>query len=101
MLRDALRHLAADRQRVTRSAGTCQVLEAKWGFAMPHPNGSGEKLTSREKTIGLTNPDGATGARRLRLAEEMAHQEYHAALVSLKNFLFRPTDAGDSAFPQR
>ena len=37
----------------------------------------------------LNNPDGSTGARRLRRAEEMAHQEYHAALVALKNFLMR------------
>jgi DNA-binding CsgD family transcriptional regulator len=61
----------------------------------------GAFIRERE-TIGLTNPDGATGARRLRLAEEMAHQEYHAALVALKNFLFRPiTDAADSSLPQR
>jgi len=40
-------------------------------------------------TIGLSNPDGATGARRLRQAEEMAHKDYQAALIALKNFLFR------------
>jgi hypothetical protein len=43
-------------------------------------------LQDRE-TIGLSNPDGSTGARRLRHAEEYAHQEYHAALVALKDFL--------------
>jgi DNA-binding CsgD family transcriptional regulator len=47
----------------------------------------GAFIKERE-SIGLTNPDGVTGARRLRHAEEVAHQEYHAALVALKNFLF-------------
>jgi len=37
--------------------------------------------------LGLNNPDGVTGARRLRQAEEGAHEEYHAALIALKNFL--------------
>jgi DNA-binding CsgD family transcriptional regulator len=46
----------------------------------------GEFLQDRE-TIGLSNPDSSTGARRLRQAEELAHQEYHAALVALKDFL--------------
>ena len=46
----------------------------------------GTFLRDRE-TIGLTNPDGATGARRLRDAEHFAHQEYHAALVALREFL--------------
>jgi len=60
----------------------------------------GAFIQERE-TIGLTNPDGVTGARRLRQAEEMAHQEYHAALVALKNFLFRPTAGSvDSALPR-
>jgi len=40
-------------------------------------------------SIGLANPDSSTGARRLRQAEELAHQEYHAALVALKDFLLR------------
>jgi DNA-binding CsgD family transcriptional regulator len=48
----------------------------------------GAFIKNRED-LGLTNPDGITGARRLRHAEEMAHQEYHAALIALKNFLFR------------
>jgi DNA-binding CsgD family transcriptional regulator len=48
----------------------------------------GAFLKDRE-TIGLTNPDSSTGARRLRQAEELAHQEYHAALVALKDFLVR------------
>ena len=43
-------------------------------------------LLERE-TIGLSNPDGSTVARRLRQAEEFAHHEYHAALVALKDFL--------------
>src|SRR5204863_3875268 len=44
----------------------------------------GAFIRDRE-SIGLPNPDGSTGARRLRQAEEMAHQEYHAALVALKD----------------
>ena len=48
----------------------------------------GAFIQTRE-TIGLANPDGATGARRLRQAEEVAHKEYQAALIALKNFLFR------------
>jgi len=51
-------------------------------------------LQDRE-TIGLSNPDGSAGARRLRHAEEYAHQEYHAALVELKNFLL-----GDDRAPE-
>jgi hypothetical protein len=47
----------------------------------------GAFLHDRE-SIGLTNPDSSTGARQLRHAEELAHQEYHAALVALKEFLF-------------
>jgi len=39
--------------------------------------------------LGLNNPDGVTGTRRLRQAEEAAHEEYHAALIALKNFLLR------------
>jgi|ERR1044071_1233561 DNA-binding CsgD family transcriptional regulator len=46
----------------------------------------GAFLRDRE-AIGLTNPDSSTGARRLRRAEELAHKEYHAALVALKDFL--------------
>jgi hypothetical protein len=45
-------------------------------------------LHDRE-SIGLANPDSSTGARRLRLAEEAAHREYHAALIALKDFLLR------------
>jgi len=40
-------------------------------------------------SIGLDNPDGSAGARRFRQAEQLAHQEYHAALVALKEFLIR------------
>jgi DNA-binding CsgD family transcriptional regulator len=43
-------------------------------------------LKERE-SIGLTNPDSSTGTRRLRQAEELAYQEYHEALVALKDFL--------------
>jgi DNA-binding CsgD family transcriptional regulator len=45
-------------------------------------------LQDRE-SIGLTNPDSSTGARQLRNAEEWTHREYHAALVALKEFLFK------------
>lgn len=45
-------------------------------------------LKDRE-TFGLENPDASTGARRLRQAEQAAHDEYHAALVRLKKFLIR------------
>jgi DNA-binding CsgD family transcriptional regulator len=45
-----------------------------------------EFLKDRE-SIGLATPDGSDGARRLRKAEEMAHREYHSALVALKEFL--------------
>jgi|tagenome__1003787_1003787.scaffolds.fasta_scaffold20252977_2 DNA-binding CsgD family transcriptional regulator len=43
-------------------------------------------LIERE-SIGLTNPDGVTGARRLRQVEEEAHREYHASLLGLKDWL--------------
>lgn len=48
----------------------------------------GAFLQDRE-SIGLTNPDSSTGARQLRHAEQLAHREYHAALVALKEFLFK------------
>jgi hypothetical protein len=44
---------------------------------------------SERADIGLANSDSTTGARRLRQAEQMAHQEYHATLVALKDFLIR------------
>jgi DNA-binding CsgD family transcriptional regulator len=43
-------------------------------------------LKERE-SMGLANPDGSAGARRLREAEKQAHRKYHAALVALKDFL--------------
>jgi DNA-binding CsgD family transcriptional regulator len=52
------------------------------------------------ETIGLTNPDGSTGARRLRQAEGLAHQEYHAALVALKDFLLGNEPAAKSTGSQ-
>jgi DNA-binding CsgD family transcriptional regulator len=45
-------------------------------------------LKERE-SLGLANPDSSTGARRLRQTEEMAHKDYHAALVALKNHLIQ------------
>jgi hypothetical protein len=60
----------------------------------------GAFLQDRE-TIGLSNPDGSSGARRLRQAEEFAHQEYHAALVALKDFLLRNDQASTLRAPQR
>jgi len=48
----------------------------------------GSFLQDRE-TLGLGNPDGSTGLRRLRQSEHAAHEEYHAALVALKEFLLR------------
>jgi len=45
-------------------------------------------LKERE-SIGLANPDGVDGARRLAKAENAAHSEYHEALVALKDFLIR------------
>lgn len=38
-------------------------------------------------SLGFDNPDGNTGARRLRRAEAEAHLKYHDALVALKNSL--------------
>jgi DNA-binding CsgD family transcriptional regulator len=49
----------------------------------------GDFIRDRD-TIGLDNPDGATGARRLRQAEALAHREYHAALLALKDLLQKP-----------
>jgi DNA-binding CsgD family transcriptional regulator len=60
----------------------------------------GAFLQGRE-TIGLSNPDGSSGARRLRQAEEFAHQEYHAAGVALKDFLLRNDQASTLRAPQR
>jgi DNA-binding CsgD family transcriptional regulator len=60
-----------------------KTTEAKYRRAMEK---YGEFLKERP-TIGLDNPDGSTGARRLRQIERQAHEEYHAALVALKNFL--------------
>jgi DNA-binding CsgD family transcriptional regulator len=48
----------------------------------------GAFLKERE-SIGLANPDSSTGTRKLRQAEEVAHQEYHDALLELKDFLHR------------
>ncbi|HWC98786.1 MAG TPA: LuxR C-terminal-related transcriptional regulator [Candidatus Sulfopaludibacter sp.] len=62
-----------------------RVTEAKYRKAMDE---YGAFLRERE-SIGLPNPDSSTGARRLRQAEEMAHNDYHAALVALKDFFFR------------
>jgi len=59
----------------------------------------GRFLRDRE-TIGLSHPDGSTGARRLRQIEELAHQEYHAALVALKDFLLRDDAAPKLRAPQ-
>ena len=53
----------------------------------------GSFLKERE-SIGLSNPDSSTGARRLRQAEEAAHHEYHAALVALKDFLLGNNASG-------
>lgn len=60
-----------------------RTTEAKYRGALEE---YGAFIRDRE-TIGLTNPDSSTGARRLRQAEELAHREYHAALVTLKDFL--------------
>jgi len=62
-----------------------RIAEAKYRIATAE---YGAFLLERE-SLGLTNPDGATGARRLRQSEEFAHKEYHAALVALKDFLVR------------
>jgi DNA-binding CsgD family transcriptional regulator len=62
-----------------------KITESRYRKAM---DDYGAFIRERE-TIGLTNPDGATGARRLRQAEEMAHKDFQAALIALKNFLFR------------
>src|SRR5690242_11696734 len=35
----------------------------------------------------LSNPDGSLAARQLRVAESRAHENYHAALVALREFL--------------
>jgi len=43
-------------------------------------------LKERE-TIGWANPDGSSGARRLREGERAAHEKFHAALLELKTFL--------------
>ncbi len=47
-------------------------------------------LKERE-TIGLPNPDGSTGARRLREAEKSAYQKYHSALLAVRKFLIPDT----------
>jgi hypothetical protein len=39
--------------------------------------------------LGRESPDSSTGARRLRQAEQSAHDDYHAALLQLKQFLLR------------
>jgi DNA-binding CsgD family transcriptional regulator len=62
-----------------------RLAEAKYRLAMEQ---YGTYIGERD-SIGLGNPDGSTGARRLRRAEQMAHDEYHGALVALKNFLLR------------
>jgi DNA-binding CsgD family transcriptional regulator len=62
-----------------------RTAETKYRRAMEE---YGAFLKERE-SLGLNNPDGSAGLRRLRQTEELAHQEYHAALVALKNLLFR------------
>ena len=42
---------------------------------------------SERESIGLANPDGSTGARRLRDSEKAAHERYHSALLDVKKFL--------------
>jgi DNA-binding CsgD family transcriptional regulator len=73
----------AIRERQQEVFENIKVAETKYRQAMEQ---YGTFIKDRD-SIGLPNPDGSTGARRLRQAEEMAHQEYHRALIALKNFL--------------
>jgi DNA-binding CsgD family transcriptional regulator len=73
-----------------------RTTEAKYHRAIDN---YGAFLRERE-AIGLSSPDGSTGARRLRQAEEFAHHEYHAALVALKDFLVGNDSAPKSKTPQ-
>jgi len=87
-----------DRDRQAELFERVRTTEAKHRRAI----GEYASFLKERETIGLANPDSSTGARRLRQAEEMAHREYHAALVALKNFLIpdmtqrRDPDTGSS-----
>jgi DNA-binding CsgD family transcriptional regulator len=62
-----------------------RAAEARYREAM---EAYGSFLQQRD-SIGLDNPDGSTGARRLRREEHAAHEEYHSALVALREHLIR------------
>ncbi len=74
-----------DRQResLNELAERIRLAEMKYRRAMEE---YGAFLKDRE-SIGLSTPDSSTGARQLRHAEELAHTEYHDALIALKNSL--------------
>jgi len=62
-----------------------RIAEANYQRAMKE---YGSFLQERE-SFGLASADGSTGLRRLRQSEHAAHEEYHSALVKLKEFLLR------------
>jgi len=92
LTRYAIRHGLVDvggngrpAERQTELFQQIKVTEAKYRRAMDEY----AAFLKERLSIGLDNPDGSTGARRLRQAEQLAHQEYHTALVALKDFLIR------------
>ncbi len=62
-----------------------RAAEARYREAM---EAYGSFLQERQ-SIGIGNPDSSTGTRRLRQSEQTAHEEYHAALVALREYLLR------------
>jgi DNA-binding CsgD family transcriptional regulator len=74
-----------DRKRQQDIFEEVRIAEARYRQAMEQ---YGMFIKERD-TFGPPNPDGSAGARRLHRAEEMAHQEYHRALIALKNYLVR------------
>jgi hypothetical protein len=72
-------------ERQTELFERLRVAQAKYHQAMKE---YGSFLQERE-SLGIGNPDGATGLRRLRRSEHLAHQEYHEALIALREHLLR------------
>jgi DNA-binding CsgD family transcriptional regulator len=71
------------RERQNELFARLRAAEARYQQAM---EAYGSFLQERD-SIGLANPDSSTGMRRLRQSERLAHEEYHTALVALREYL--------------
>jgi DNA-binding CsgD family transcriptional regulator len=80
---DAWDSNGGNRESQQRLFDQVRLMQAKYRRALDEYSAF---LRERE-SIGPENPDSHTGTRGLRLAEEAAHENYHAALVALKHFL--------------